>query len=132
MTLIEVGAFRPRGFNHVGDCFGLDLVGAGLSRGLGRDLRHARKVASMRHLLQNQVWNPIRSASSIRIPSLRVDCADGPDEIRSVSQFDSDLANVDPTESMDSNPDLITAGATKRRGRVRARKVTNPAQRAGD
>ena len=31
--------------------------------------------------------------------------------IRSVSQFDSDLTNVDPTGSTDSNPDLITAGA---------------------
>jgi len=58
--------------------------------------------------------------------SLRVDCAHGPDEIRSVSQLDSDLANVDPTGSMDSNPDLTVAGATKRRGRVRARKVTSP------
>jgi hypothetical protein len=59
--------------------------------------------------------------------SLRVDRASGPDEIRSLNQFDSDLANVDLTGAMDSNPDLITAGVTKRRGRVRARKVTNPA-----
>ena len=59
--------------------------------------------------------------------SLRVDRADGPDELRSLDQFDADLANVDPTGSMDSNPDLIAARATKRRGRVRARKVIIPA-----
>jgi hypothetical protein len=59
--------------------------------------------------------------------SLRVDRADGPDEIRSLDQVDSDLVNVDPTGSMDSNLDLITAGTTKRRGRIRARKATNPA-----
>jgi len=58
--------------------------------------------------------------------NLRVDCAHGPDEIRSVSQLDSDLANVDPAGSMDSNADLIVVGATKRRGRARARKVTSP------
>jgi hypothetical protein len=65
--------------------------------------------------------------------SLRVDCADGPDEIRSLNRFDSDLATVDPTRSIESNPDLITAGVTKRRGRVRARKATNPTnERATD
>ncbi len=58
--------------------------------------------------------------------SLRVDCAHGPDEICSVSQLDSELANVDTAGSTDSNADLIVAGATKRRGRVRARKVTSP------
>jgi len=58
--------------------------------------------------------------------SLRVDCAHGPDEIRSVGQIDSDLVDVDPTGSMDSNADLIVAGATKRRSRVRARKATSP------
>ena len=53
--------------------------------------------------------------------------ADGLDEIRSVSQFTSDLPNVDATESTDSNPNVIATGAVKRRGRVRARKTTNPA-----
>jgi hypothetical protein len=57
----------------------------------------------------------------------RVDCAEGPDKIRSFGQLDSDLASIDPTESMDSNSDLITAGATKRRGRLRVRKATHPA-----
>ncbi len=42
--------------------------------------------------------------------SLRVDCAHGPDELRSVSQVDSDLASVDPAGSMDSNADPIVAG----------------------
>jgi hypothetical protein len=83
-------------------------------------------------------WQPSSSASvsdaesdTVEIaglaPGLRVDTADGPDEIRSVSQFDSDSANVDVTVALDSNPDVITGGAAKRRGRVRARKVTNPA-----
>ena len=58
--------------------------------------------------------------------STRVDCAHGPDEFRSVSQLDSDLANVDPVGSTDSNADPIVAGATKRRGRARVRKVTSP------
>ena len=50
---------------------------------------------------------------------------DGPDELCSVSQLDSDLTNVDPAGSMDSNADPIVAGTTKRRGRVRVRKVTS-------
>jgi hypothetical protein len=58
--------------------------------------------------------------------SLRIDCAHGPDDVRSLSQLDLDLPNVDPAGSMDSNADLIVAGATKRRGRIRARKVTSP------
>ena len=58
---------------------------------------------------------------------LRVDCDDGADEIRSLSQFDSDQTNVETTESTDSNPHLTVAGTTKRRGRVRARKAAKPA-----
>jgi len=58
--------------------------------------------------------------------SLRVDCAHGSDDVCSVGQMDSDLANVDPPGSTDCNADLIVAGAAKRRGRARARKVTSP------
>lgn len=45
--------------------------------------------------------------------------ADEMDELHSVSQFTLDRAKVDSTESTDSNPDVIAAGAAKRRGRVR-------------
>ena len=54
---------------------------------------------------------------------LRVDCGDGMDELRSLSQFDSDLTSVEPTESTDSIPNLTMTGTPKRRGRVRARKA---------
>jgi len=59
--------------------------------------------------------------------SLQADSADGLDEIRSVSEFDSDPTIGDQTESTDSNANVITAGVPKRRGRGRARKLTNPA-----
>jgi len=52
--------------------------------------------------------------------------ADGLDKIRSVSQFTSDSANVDAKDVTDSNLDVIATGTPKRRGRVRARKTTNP------
>jgi len=52
--------------------------------------------------------------------------ADELDELHSVSQFTSDQAKVDLSESTDSNPDMIAAGVAKRRVRVRARKTTNP------
>jgi hypothetical protein len=58
---------------------------------------------------------------------LETDCVDGTDEIRSVSEFDSDPTIGDRTESTDSNAPVITAGVAKRRGRGRARKATNPA-----
>jgi hypothetical protein len=83
-------------------------------------------------------WHPPSSASESGVESdtagiadlgrdLRMDSADGLDEIRSISQFDLDPTIVDPTESSVSNPDVSTGGAAKRRGRVRARKPTNPA-----
>jgi hypothetical protein len=58
---------------------------------------------------------------------LRIDRADGLDEIRSISQLDLDPANVDPTESSVSGPVVSTGTTAKRRGRSRARKPTNPA-----
>ncbi len=57
----------------------------------------------------------------------RVDCGDGVDELRSLSQFDSVQTNVETAESTGSNPHLTTAGTTKPRGRIRARKAARPA-----
>ena len=58
---------------------------------------------------------------------LRVDCADGVDELHSFSQSDSAATNLELTEPTDSNSGLNTAGTIKRRGRVRARKAAPPA-----
>jgi hypothetical protein len=58
---------------------------------------------------------------------LQADNADGSDEIHSVSEFDSDPTIGGRTESTDSTASVSTAGVAKRRGRGRARKLTNPA-----
>jgi len=58
--------------------------------------------------------------------ALEIDCGDGLDD-QSDSQFVSEPTNVDPAALNGSYPNLNMAGATRRRGRGRARKVTNPA-----
>ena len=57
-------------------------------------------------------------------PGLRVDCADGADQLRPLSRSDSDLTSSEWAESSDANPDLTAASTPKpRRSRVRARKA---------
>ena len=58
--------------------------------------------------------------------SLRVDRA-GADEFGSSGQFDSDLGNFEPPESVSSDFDVKATGSAKRRVRVRARKVAKSA-----
>jgi len=83
-------------------------------------------------------WQPPSSPSESRAEDdtvgiadldagLQADRADGLDKIHSIIQFDLDPTNDDPAESSNSNPDVITTGAAKRRSRVRARKTIKPA-----
>jgi len=60
---------------------------------------------------------------------LRVECADGADQVCSASRSDFELKG-ESAESSDANPDLTAAGLTKlRRGRVRVRKAGKLADR---
>ena len=55
---------------------------------------------------------------------LRVDCANGADQLRPLSQSSSDLTNSEWAESSNANPDFTAVGTPKlRKSRVRARKT---------
>jgi hypothetical protein len=71
-------------------------------------------------------WKPQAPASESGVESdlvgiadtnsgLQADSADGLDEIRSVSEFDSDPTIGDQTESTDSNANVITRSGRRRR-----------------